>query len=78
MSPEMSTRIEERRKAFYLAVKNHSPKLYEAAVRVGHMAMQDFGGTDEVKRAATVEACAMDLIVQAAGIDVPIDRGSAR
>lgn len=71
MDANLQRKLEERRKALYLAVKNHSPSLYEAAVRVGHMAMADFGGKDEVKRAATVEACAMDLIARAAGIDVP-------
>ena len=70
MSPEMKEKFEARRKALYLAVKNQRPDLYEAAVRVGHMALIDFGGSDENKRAATVEIAAMDLAARAAGIDV--------
>jgi hypothetical protein len=34
------------------------------------MALIDFGGADEVKRAAGVEIAAMDLVARAAGIDV--------
>lgn len=70
MTPDMKERIEKRRKALYLAVKQQRPDLYEGAVHVGHMAMVDFGGKDEVKRAAAVENAAMSLAAQAAGIEV--------
>lgn len=70
MTPDMKERIEKRRKALYLAVKQQRPDLYEGAVQVGHMATVDFGGSDELKRAAAVENAAMSLAAQAAGIDV--------
>ena len=71
MSPDLKERIERRRKALYAAVKAERPDLYEAAVRVGHMALIDFGGRDENKRAATVEIAAMDLAATAAEITIP-------
>lgn len=67
MTPDMKERLEKRRKALYLAVKQQRPELYEGAVKVGHMAMVDFGGSDEVKRAAAVECAAMSLAAEAAG-----------
>ena len=70
MTPDMKERLEKRRKALYAAVKNNRPDLYERAVQIGHMAMADFGGHDENKRAAVVEGAAMSLVAEAAGIDV--------
>ena len=70
MTPELKEKIERRRRALYLAVKHERPDLYEAAVRVGHMALIDFGGANELARSAAVEIAAMDLVARAAGIDV--------
>lgn len=61
---ELREKIQRRRAETYLWVKNYRPELYEKAVRIGHMAMIDFGGSDEIKRAAEVEAAVMDLIQQ--------------
>lgn len=69
MTPDMKERIEKRREALYLAVKNLRPDLYEGAIRVGHLALISFGGNDETRRAAAVECAAMDLAAAAAGID---------
>ena len=70
MTPEMQERIDKRRKALYLAVKQQEPELYRKAVEVAHLAMIDFGGADEVKRAAAVENAIISLIADARGVEV--------
>ena len=70
MTPDMKKRIEKRRKALYLSVKNSRPDLYEGAIRAGHLALVDFGGSNETQRAAAVECAAMSLAATAAGIDI--------
>lgn len=70
MTPEMKEKIKKRRDAVYLAVKQQRGDLYRQAVNIGHLAMIDFGGSDENKRAAEVEAAVMSLVAEAAGIDV--------
>ena len=76
MTPDMLERLERHRKALYLAVKNNRPDLYERVVQVGHLALPDFGGRDDNKRAATVEHSVMALVAEAAGIDVPLPGAS--
>ena len=70
MTPAMEEKIKRHRKALYLTMKQERPDLYELAIRVGHMALSNFGGHDETKRAATVEISAMELAAKAAGIKV--------
>ena len=70
MTDDMKERLERRRKELYATVKNARPDLYEAAIQCGHMALPEFGGQDPIRRAASVEACAMSLAAQAAGIEV--------
>ena len=67
MTPERE-KLERRRAALYAAVKNARPDLYERAVQVVHLALIDFGGVDENKRAALVEAAVMSLVAEAAEI----------
>jgi hypothetical protein len=70
---EFQERMERRRKALYQAVKAERPDLYQRAVEVGHMALADFGGRDEAKRAAAVEAAAMSLAAEAAGLPIRLE-----
>jgi hypothetical protein len=57
--PNLQRRLEERRQALYLAVKQQRPELYRRAVEVAHLSMVEFGGRDEVKRSASVENAIM-------------------
>jgi hypothetical protein len=68
MDEQLKRKLEERRKALYIAVRNQRPDLYRKAVEVGHLALTNFGGTDENKRAAIVEAAVMSLVADAAEI----------
>lgn len=70
MTPDMKERIEKRRKALYLAVKQEQPELYRKAVEIAHLAMIEFGGHDEVKRAAAVETAIIGLLADATGVMV--------
>ena len=70
MTPDMKEKMERRRKAVYNAVRAANPDLYCRAVEVAHMATVEFGGKDETRRAAIVEACIMELLIDAAGIEV--------
>lgn len=70
MDPKIKEKIEQRRKAIYLAVKTHRPDLYRRAVEVAHLSMPEFGGNDPVKRAAGVENAVMSLVAEAAEIEV--------
>ena len=68
MDVALKDRIERRRQALYLAVKNARPDLYRKAVEVGHLGLSSFI-RDENKRAAEIEAAVMWLIAEAAEID---------
>jgi len=65
MNHNTQERMERRRKAVYNALKSAHPGLYRRAVEVAHMALIEFGGRDETKRAAIVEACIMELLLEA-------------
>lgn len=65
-SEQFRAKVEERRKATYRAVRNADPKLYETAVRIGHMAMPEFE-PDVNRRAANVESAVMNLIAELLG-----------
>lgn len=68
LTPGLRERIAKRRKQVYLAVKNHRHDLYEGAVRVGEMAIINYGVS--VEAAAEIECAAMDLVATALGIDI--------
>lgn len=74
MTPQFKEKLERRREQLYAAVKANRPDLYRRAVEVGHMAMEAFGGSNELQRCARVEMSAMELAALAAGIDVPLDQ----
>jgi hypothetical protein len=69
---QLREKMRKRREALYAAVRAQRPDLYESAVKVGHMAMIDFGGADETKRAAGVEHAVMSLLAEAAGIRIAV------
>ena len=70
MDEQMKERLARRQKELYRAVRANRPDLYEKAVQIGHLAMLDFGGHDENKRAATVEHAVMSLVADLEGIVV--------
>jgi hypothetical protein len=61
---QLQAKAEARTKATYRAVRAAEPRLYERAVEIGHLAMISFGGEDENRRAAGVEAAVMSLIAE--------------
>lgn len=66
---DVQERIRKRREALYLAVKQQHPDLYRRAVEVAHLSMIEFGGHDEIKRAAGVENAVMSLLAEALEIN---------
>ena len=68
MNDNFKSTLEKRLKQLYGAVKNQRPDLYDRVVQVAHLATVEFGGADELKRAAFVEAAVMGLVADAAGI----------
>ena len=74
MSPNRLELLERRRKAVYDAVRAANPELYWRAVEIGHLALIDFGGNDETRRAATVEASVMSLLATALNIEVTTEQ----
>ena len=70
MDEQMRERLVLRQKELYRVVRANRPGLYERAVQIGHLAMVDFGGRDENKRAAGVEHAVMSLVAELEGIVV--------
>ena len=67
---DLQKRIERRRNALYVALKQTHPDMYRRAVEVAHLSLIDFGGRDETKRATAVETAIISLLVEALNIDV--------
>jgi len=64
------TNNDEYYELLYIAVRKARPALYDRAIEIGHMAMSEFGGNDELERSARVEKAVMALVARAAKIEV--------